>query len=49
MANQKPNLYDLDLGGLEALLRDWGEPRYRAVPTRSGHGYIVIWRPNSHR
>ncbi len=30
MANQKPNLYDLDLGGLEALLRDWGEPRYRA-------------------
>jgi hypothetical protein len=23
-------LYDLDLPALEALLADWGEPRYRA-------------------
>jgi len=26
----KPNLYDLDLPALEALLGTWGEPRYRA-------------------
>ncbi len=30
MAEQKLNLYDLDLEALEALLADWGEPRYRA-------------------
>jgi 23S rRNA (adenine2503-C2)-methyltransferase len=30
MAKAKPNLYDLDLSELEALLGAWGEPRYRA-------------------
>jgi 23S rRNA (adenine2503-C2)-methyltransferase len=30
MAKGKPNLYDLDLLALEALLETWGEPRYRA-------------------
>ncbi|MBN2391140.1 MAG: 23S rRNA (adenine(2503)-C(2))-methyltransferase RlmN [Anaerolineae bacterium] len=30
MAKVKPNLYDLDLSGLETLLGVWGEPRYRA-------------------
>ncbi len=30
MAEQKPNLYDLDLKALEALLTGWGEPAYRA-------------------
>ncbi len=30
MAESKPNLYDFSLDELEALLIEWGEPRYRA-------------------
>ncbi len=30
MADERPNLYDLDLPQLEALLQRWGEPKYRA-------------------
>jgi 23S rRNA (adenine2503-C2)-methyltransferase len=30
MADNKVNLYDLDLNELQALLKQWGEPRYRA-------------------
>ncbi len=30
MADERPNLYDLDLPQLEALFQRWGEPKYRA-------------------
>ncbi len=30
MSDTKPNLYDLNYDELEALVRRWGEPRYRA-------------------
>jgi 23S rRNA (adenine2503-C2)-methyltransferase len=30
MPESKPNLYDLDISEIEALLTTWGEPRYRA-------------------
>ncbi|MGC9467820.1 MAG: 23S rRNA (adenine(2503)-C(2))-methyltransferase RlmN [Anaerolineae bacterium] len=30
MNEEKPNLYDFELEELEALIKSWGEPRYRA-------------------